>query len=80
VLDIESNAGQKAEPAVGQTPGMIPSDNQKEVLSSSTSIGRLRKAVRKTTNALNLQKKLNAMPEGKPKIEPLEISMHDPRY
>ena len=79
---MDSNSHAAAETAVGQTPAVIPSDNLKQTpdLNSSSSIGRLRKAVRKTTNALNLQKKVNAMPSGKPEIEPLEISMHDPRY
>ncbi len=79
---MDSNAIQKAEPAVWQTPDTILPDNQKEVieLSSSTSIGRWKKAVRKTTTALNLQKKVNTVPEGKPEIEPFEISIYDPRY
>ncbi len=78
---MDSNAGQKAEPAVEQTPDTIISDNQKEVpaSSSSTPIDRWRKAVRKTTNIMNLQKRLNAMPIGKPVLEPFEISMYDPR-
>jgi hypothetical protein len=74
---MDSNTGQKAETAVGQTSCMSTSDNLREVPESSTSTsgGRWRKAVRK----LNLEKK-NQMPSSRPVTEPLEISMYAPRY
>ncbi len=78
---LMDNSGQIADSAVVQNPSMIYSDNLKETpkLSTSTSTYHWRKAVRMTTNALNMQKK-NVMPIGKPEIKPFEISMLDPRY
>ena len=62
---------------------LIPAETsmKKSLFKASSSTGSARWAkVRQATHVLNLQKKTNEMPKGKPVIDPIEISMHNPRY